>query len=125
MRALVSGLSRVVRRDGGVLFTQNGAASIGPTLRYYDGWNREDVSATYNFDRSRYERQTANEVQTAQAEIRRFTRRGLFVSGTDYVPPDDSVQTEESRNAICQAGAAPFVADIDLKRVPGVPLRCR
>jgi hypothetical protein len=47
MRVLVAPLARLVHARGDVLFTQNGEDSIGPTLRFYDGWNREDVTSTF------------------------------------------------------------------------------
>jgi polysaccharide biosynthesis protein PelA len=51
MKRLVRSISRLVHGRGSLLFAQNGEASIGPLLRYYDGWNREDVSWTYSFKR--------------------------------------------------------------------------
>ena len=65
MRRLVRALSGLVHARGGLLFAQNGDASIGPLLRFYDGWNREDVTWTYSFKRSRYVHQPAAEVAEA------------------------------------------------------------
>ena len=65
MRALVFSLSRLVHRRGKLLFSQNGERTIRSTLPFYDGWNREDVSATYDFAAHRYVRQPPAEVAEA------------------------------------------------------------
>ena len=86
MRRLVRSLSALVHGGGGLLFAQNGEASIGPLLRFYDGWNREDVTWTYSFKRRRYVHQPPAEVaarrrrsggsaQTGSWSPRRTTRR--------------------------------------------------
>ncbi len=72
MRRLVRALSALVHARGGLLFAQNGDTSIGPLLRFYDGWNREDVTWTYSFKRRSYVHQPAREVAGAQAALRRI-----------------------------------------------------
>ena len=54
MRRLIRGLARLVHRRGAVLLAQNGEDVIGPSLGHLDGWNREDVSWSYDFARRRY-----------------------------------------------------------------------
>jgi hypothetical protein len=125
MRRLAASLSRLVHRRGGLLFTQNGERSIGPTLRYYDGWNREDVSFTYDFDGKRYRRVPAAAHRSAVRALRRIRRGGLVVTATDYAAPGDAGATGQAVAAACSAGALPFVADIRLRRLPAQPFRCR
>jgi uncharacterized protein (TIGR01370 family) len=124
MRMLVRQLASLVHRRGGFLFTQNGDASIGATLRYYDGWNREDVTWTYDFDRHSYVRQSASVTVRAQDALRRIRRAGLLVLATDYVVAGDTRAEREAVANACAAGAVPFVSDIDLTRVPQSPPRC-
>jgi endo-alpha-1,4-polygalactosaminidase (GH114 family) len=124
MRRLAASLAALVHRRGGLLFTQNGEQSIGSTLRYYDGWNREDVSFTYDFGRSRYVARPARAVAAAQASLRRIAGAGLLVTATDYVPAGDYADTATAVQNACAAGALPFVSDIQLTRVPAEPLRC-
>lgn len=118
MRALVRSLARL----DGLLFTQNGEGSIGRMLRLYDGWNREDLSFTYDFDSSSYKPQPAAATRSAQRALRRIARAGLLVTATDYLP-DGSDPAAAVANA-CAAGALPFVSDIGLTRVPAEPLHC-
>jgi polysaccharide biosynthesis protein PelA len=124
MRRLVRSLSRLVHGGGGLLFAQNGDASIGNLLRFYDGWNREDVSWTYSFKRRRYVHQPAEEIAGAQSAMRHIGARGLLVTATDYTSPGDGVALQESVANACAAGALPFVSDIGLTRLPESPLSC-
>jgi uncharacterized protein (TIGR01370 family) len=123
MRALVARLARLVHGRGKLLFTQNGDSSIGPTLRHYDGWNREDVSWTYDFDREQYVRVGSAERAAALAAIRRIRGRGLLVTTTDYLPRGRRDAASQAIRTSCRAGALPYVSDIELSRVPR-PLRC-
>ena len=123
MRALVARLARIVHRRGKLLFTQNGESSLGPTLRYYDGWNREDVSWTYDFEREQYVRVGAADRAAALAAVRRIAARGLVVTTTDYLPAGRPHVVSSALRASCRAGALPYVSDIELSRVPR-PLRC-
>jgi endo-alpha-1,4-polygalactosaminidase (GH114 family) len=93
-------------------------------LPYYDGWNREDVSATYDFGPGRYVRQPRYEVRTAQRALRRIALAGLLVLATDYTARNDHAATTQSVADACAAGALPFVSDIDLTRIPAVAARC-
>jgi uncharacterized protein (TIGR01370 family) len=124
MRELVRALAGAVHARGAVLFTQNGDDSIGPTLSYYDGWNREDVTATYDFGHRRYVRQGAGEIRGASAALRRIAAAGLLVLSTDYVAAGDASATRLAVHNACAAGAIPFVSDIALTRVPLRPARC-
>lgn len=124
MRILVGDLSKLVRRQGKLLFSQNGEDSIGPLLRYYDGWNREDVSWTFDGDRNRYRRNPTPEIRENQGALRRIHRAGLLVTATDYVGPGFARATAEAVRNACAAGALPFVSDISLKREPARPFTC-
>jgi uncharacterized protein (TIGR01370 family) len=123
MKALVARLARRVHRSDKLLFTQNGEGSVGPTLRHYDGWNREDVTWTYDFDRGQYVRVGSADHADALAAIRRIRDRGLFVTTTDYVANGSPDAVSEAVEASCDAGAIPYVSNIQLSRVPA-PLSC-
>jgi hypothetical protein len=122
MRMLVRALAQRVHSAGGALFAQNGADVLGPLLADLDGWNREDVSFTYDFDRHAYRPTTPAERAQAQSELRRLAAAGLRVIATDYLPAGSDVAT--ALNNACTAGALPFASDIGLRRVPQPPLRC-
>jgi endo-alpha-1,4-polygalactosaminidase (GH114 family) len=124
MRLLIRSLSALVHRRGGLLFAQNGEASVGPLLRFYDGWNREDVTWTYSFKRRRYVHQPAGEVIGAQSALRRIASRGLLVTAADYTATPDEPAAQESLSNACSVGALPFVGDIGLTRLPAAPLVC-
>jgi hypothetical protein len=122
MRLLVAALDRV--SDDGLLFTQNGEEVIGPMLTHYDGWNREDVTRTYDFERRRYVPVPRSERRAARHALRRIRRRGLLVTASDYVARGDSRARRAAVRAACGAGALPFVTDIGLRRLPRRPYRC-
>ena len=124
MRRLVGALAARVHRRGGLLFAQNGESSIAGTLRFYDGWNREDVTWTYSFKRHAYVHQRASEIAEAQSALRRIAARGLLVTATDYTAPGDDAALAQAVSNACAAGAIPFVSDIGLTRLPAVPLSC-
>jgi uncharacterized protein (TIGR01370 family) len=124
MRELVRALAQLVHRRHEVLFTQNGEDSIGPTLRYYDGWNREDVSATYDFSAHRYARQPRDQLSAALRALRRIAAAGLLTLATDYTAAGDRAAFSAAVSEACGAGALPFVSDIDLTRVPMTPAKC-
>ena len=124
MDELVRGLSRLVHAKHGFLFAQNGEDTIAPLLRYYDGWNREDVSATYSFGRHRYVRQSHAEIAEADHALRRIARAGLLTLATDYTAAGDTAAQRAAVSNACAAGALPFVSDIDLTRIPATPARC-
>lgn len=124
MRRLVADLATLVHRSGGVLFTQNGASTVGPMLADLDGWNREDVSSTHDFSNSRYVAMSAADVAAAQAELRSIKSHGLFVTGTDYVDTEDAAATPRALANVCAAGAVPWVGDIGLTRYPAAAYHC-
>ncbi|MEA2391053.1 MAG: polysaccharide biosynthesis protein PelA [Solirubrobacteraceae bacterium] len=124
MVPLVGDLSRVVRRRHRLLFSQNGERSIGPTLRFYDGWNREDVTSTYDFGRRRYVRVSGSDRRAAQRALRSVRRRRLLVLSTDYVFEGDAAGARSAVGSSCAAGALPYVSDIGLRRVPRRAFRC-
>jgi hypothetical protein len=124
MRRLVRSLAALVHGRGGLLFAQNGEASIGPLLHFYDGWNREDVTWTYSFKRHRYVHQAAGEITEAQNALRRIASLGLLVTATDYTAAADVGAAQESVANACAAGAIPFVSDIGLTRLPAAPFAC-
>ncbi len=121
MRLLVSALSTRTHEAGGLLLTQNGADSIGPTLACYDGWNLEDVTWTYDFDSRRYVRRSPAEVAAGIRALRTIRAEGLLTLATDYVAAGDRVATAEAARNARSAGAIPFVSDIGLTRLPPPP----
>ena len=118
MHRLVAALGRLVHRRGGFLFAQNGEGVIGPMLRHLDGWNREDVTSTYDFEKKRYERVPPADHRAALRALRRIGGRGKLVTATDYVKRGDSQTAAAAARSACGAGALPYASDIDLKRVP-------
>lgn len=124
MRMLVRDLARVTHGRRRLLFAQNGDRVIGPSVRYLDGWNREDVTSTYDFRRRRYVAVSARDTRAAQATLRRLARRGLTVTAADYTGAGDrAMEAAAVRNA-CLAGALPFVSNIGLTRIPPQPFVC-
>ena len=124
MYALVEALGALVHRDGRVLFAQNGEEIVDPLLDVLDGWNREDVTSTYDFDSESYRRVPAADTRYALDALRRVRAAGLFTTATDYTAsPSSAVATESTANA-CSVGARSFVSDIGLTRVPATPATC-
>lgn len=124
MTALVRSLARLVHRRGGFLFAQNGEDVIGPLLPLLDGWNREDVSATYDFAAKRYVAVQPADSAAATKALRALRTRGLLTLATDYVAAGDAAGAARAVSTACAAGALPFVSDIDLTRIPAQPPRC-
>jgi endo-alpha-1,4-polygalactosaminidase (GH114 family) len=116
MRLLVKRLSKITHSRGGFLFAQNGEDSIGPSLRYLDGWNREDVGFTYDFDKKHYARVRSGENADALAALRRVSARGLFTTATSYTG-GSAADASEAVQMICSVGAIPFVSNILLTRI--------
>ena len=129
MHKLVRALASIVHRPAagrlGLLFAQNGDEVIGPMLGFLDGWNREDVTWTYDFAQHRYVHQPLAVVRADLGALRRIRRAGLFVTATDYVAAHDKAAVAEAVRNACSAGALPYVSDINLERVPASALRCR
>ena len=125
MRLLVRRLARLAHgRRGGLLFTQNGDDVIGPTLSLYDGWNREDVTSTYDFATHRYKRVSAGDTKRAQHTMRRFRASGLLVTSSDYTRAGDSASARAAVTNSCAAGGLPFVTNIGLTRIPARAAMC-
>ncbi len=124
MHRLVAALGRMVHRRDGYLFAQNGERVLGPMLPHLDGWNREDVTSTYDFEDERYERVPPADHRAALKALRRIGGRGKLVTATDYVRRGDSRTAAAAARAACGAGALPYASDIDLKRVPGKASPC-
>lgn len=120
MRALV----RRLARGPGLLFAQNGDAIIEPFLPWLDGWNREDVSRTYDFDGERYVAVGAAERDAAVRTLRRVAGRVHLVTATDYAAAGDAEAARSARAVACGAGALSYVSDIELRRVPRPVARC-
>ena len=124
MTQLVRRLSHDSRAQGRLLFAQNGDEFVPSLARFLDGWNREDVTWTYDFDSRRYKRVGAEDTRAARATLHSLAARGLLVTATDYTRAgDDRAASEAAANA-CAAGALPFVSDIGLTRLPPLPLTC-
>jgi len=122
-----AGMLAIVRRLGarqGYYFAQNGEDVIDPFLPYLDGWNREDVSFTYDFDRKRYVAVPRADRDAAVAALRRIGRDVRVVTATDYTAAGDGAAAAEAARVACEAGALSFVSDIELRRVPKQPARC-
>ncbi|MFL5844460.1 MAG: endo alpha-1,4 polygalactosaminidase [Solirubrobacteraceae bacterium] len=120
MLALVKRLARMP----GFLFAQNGDEIIDRFLPYLDGWNREDVSRTYDFDSKRYRAVPAADSAAAQATLQRLARRLPVVSATDYVAAGDDAAAARATKIACDIGALSYVSDIELRRVPQPPPTC-
>lgn len=118
MTMLVGELSRMTRARGGLLFAQNGEGyelGLAPLL---DGWNREDVTFTYDFDTGSYVSTPAEDHAAALAAIAAMKDAGLFVTTTDYLPSPGGPQQAEAERVARAAGALPFTSDIELTRLP-------
>ncbi len=117
MASVVGDLARITHDRGGLLFAQNGAPVLGDIVGSLDGWNREDVTWTYDFGTADYRRVEEREHRTALAEIERMRSRGLLVLSTDYTE-GDRASLDECVQVAVGAGALPYVSDITLSRVP-------
>jgi len=124
LRRLVRLLARLVHGRDKLLFSQNGESTIGPLLRSYDGWNREDVSWTFDFDTNRYLRVPPADRLAAQSALRRIKAAGLLTTSADYTARDDAAALRESVANSCAAGAVPYVSNIHLTRIPRPAPRC-
>lgn len=124
MYALVEALGALVHRDGRILFAQNGEEIVDPLLDVLDGWNREDVTSTYDFDTETYRRVPAADTREALDGLRRVRAAGVFTTATDYTASATSAVSTESTANACSAGALSFVSDIGLTRIPATPARC-
>lgn len=122
MTDLVGQLDTLVGKR--LLFAQNGDTTVGDIARHLDGWNREDVSSTYDFDTKRYTAVSAKDHASAVVTLRRLRSDGLFVTATDYATSAGDPMSAKAVDAACAVGAIPFVSDIDLRRVAADPPTC-
>ncbi len=124
MVQLVHALATLVHRRHGFLFAQNGEDAIGPMLPDLDGWNREDVTSTYDVGRHAYNRVPTDDSRSAQQALRDIRGAGLLVTAIDYTRAGDAAVIAASVRNACLAGALPYVSDINLTRVPARAYRC-
>jgi len=124
MYALVEALATMVHRDGRILFAQNGEEIVDPLLDVLDGWNREDVTSTYDFDTETYQRVPAADARYALDALRRVRAAGVFTTATDYTASATSAISTESTANACSVGALSFVSNIGLTRIPATPATC-
>ncbi len=124
MYTLIRRLSSLVHGQGKFLFAQNGRQFIGPVISCYDGWNREDVSWSYDFDTDTYYPRPAEDVAVALADIQSMSAAGLLVTAVDYVEAGDAAAEGVCLANACSVGAIPFISDIWLTRMPAAPPLC-
>lgn len=123
MVALVAALDAEV--GDGLLFAQNGDDTVGAIADHLDGWNREDVTATYDFDAEAYAEVDQADGAAARATLRRLRADGLLVTATDYTARADDPLAGVATDRACRAGALPFTSDIGLTRIASTPTTCR
>jgi len=109
---------------GRYLFAQNGDSTVGPMLSDLDGWNREDVTHTYDFDRDRYAAVPRAERQAAKRALREIRAAGKLTTSTDYTRNGQGRWVSRAIRSACRVGAVPFVSNIELSRVPRRAARC-
>ncbi len=128
MRELVLALSELSHSQGRYLFAQNGLWGLRKLglLDAIDGWNREDVTWTYDFENRRYVRNRPAERRTALRELAQMAARGLVTTTADYVREGDANALREAVRNSCAVGALPYVGDIGLsaRRLPVPALTC-
>jgi uncharacterized protein (TIGR01370 family) len=125
MGILVGELDALVDASGRLLFAQNGAPGVldgypgqgvDPLIDHLDGWNREDVTWTYDFDRRRYVKNSNAEREAALDELQEIGDEGLTTTATDYVDFTDGFSDAECA-AVTNAlgvGALPYLGNIGL-----------
>lgn len=124
MYTLVEDLAALVHTDDRLLFTQNGADVTEPVMDDLDGWNREDVTSTYDWDTESYVLQSTADRTAAADELESYDAGGVFTTATDYTSGSDPDADALARTTACDAGAVPFISDIELTRVPITPVTC-
>ena len=128
MAALLSQVSRDVHNRGRLVLAQNGDTQLPWMLPWLDGWNREDVSFTFDFDTDRYRRTSAVERAQAARAIGRVRALRRTALTTDYLPdpaaPGAARPVAEAVRYSCGLGAKPYVGSIGLDRLPRRPLHC-
>lgn len=123
MLELVRGLDELVGPQR-LLFAQNGDPEGTGLDQHLDGWNREDVTFTFDPEADGYLPVDPTDQAEAIEQLRSLADAGLVVTATDYLAGTDEMLIEEAAAVACGAGALPFVADIDLTQLPAEPLTC-
>ena len=130
MRELVARLGNLVHAGDGLLFAQNGYWGFERfgilADGHLDGWNREDVTWTYDFDRRKYVRNSERGLVEALSDLSEMHDLGLFTTATNYTRRSTGAAVDESIADACSVGALPFIGDIGLtaKRLPDSPYIC-
>ena len=130
MRELVARLGELVHADDGVLFAQNGYWGFKKfgilEDGHLDGWNREDVTWTFDFDKRKYVRNSDRDRDEALDDLAKMRDLGLFTTATNYTKRSTGSAVDESIDDACGVGALPFIGDIGLtaKRLPDSPYVC-
>jgi uncharacterized protein (TIGR01370 family) len=121
MYDLIDALSRLTAGRGALLFAQNGEDVFdGSFWGLLDGWNREDVTWTYDFGTGTYEPVPEGEHDRALDLLAHVRATGLVTLATDYVASPGGVEEAACIDAARSVGALPYVSDIELARVPEV-----
>lgn len=123
MVQLVTDLDELLGADR-LLYAQNGDPVEARIVDHLDGWNREDVSTTYDFDTESYAPVSAEDHDAALAQLEDVHDRGLVATATDYSDGSDPDADQEARDAACAVGALAFTSDIGLTRVASSPETC-
>ena len=127
MASLLAAVSRDVHRGGRLVLAQNGDGQLRWVLPWLDGWNREDVSFTYDFDT---DLATIREhLKTAEASCACAGNASNSGPRVPSAPPATAApaaarQVAEAVRYACAVGAKPYVGSIGLDRMPRTPLRC-
>lgn len=137
MEKLIEMLDELTHGDGKLLYAQNGGPAmldgypqqdVDPLIDHFDGWNREDVTWTYDFDHHGYKPNPNGAREEALDELADIAAEGLVTTATDYVDLDDASSDAEcdSLENAGSVGALEYVADIGLtaKAVAANPFTC-
>ena len=130
MRELVASLGQLVHCDEGLLFAQNGYWGFKRfgilDDGHLDGWNREDVTWTFDFDKRKYVRNSDRDRDEALDDLSEMRGLGLFTTATNYTKRSTGSAVDESIADACGVGALPFIGDIGLTadRLPASPYVC-
>ena len=130
MRELVARLGDLVHEDDDLLFAQNGYWGFKKfgilDDGHLDGWNREDVTWTFDFDRKKYVRNSDRDRDEALDDLAKMRDLGLITTATNYTKRSTGAAVDESIEDACGVDALPFIGDIGLtaKRLPDSPYVC-
>lgn len=115
MRLLLSTLAGQQRQAKKLVVMQNNFTFLRNYSDYFDGWNREDVSSTYNFTKRRYQATSSAEQDQAGRELRAMRQLGLKTLATDYYRA--AANPLAGQLFACSQGAVSFVSNIQLSRL--------